>query len=310
LVAALVGAGSAIAHAQGLPPHETRALIEAYYADYSAMSAAPTGPAMDRWVSHYAPFVFIEDPTLGQSGLGVDTIRKVYVDAFTGPMGPVRWDVRRRVASGDWVAVEGWLNGTQHGKPFRTRFSTWLKIRDGRIVHHVDYIDYQTIRRQIAGAELVRDAPKQTPHRDVALGSRDVERALRITDEFYRRYEAMPVVASAAGVARYVDLLTDGFTLDDATAGQRVDGRDRFQRVLNDLLAKGDYGALHWDIARRVTDGEWVAVEGTCRGIFKGRPFAMRFTTWLRVHGDKIAEQIDYVDYATFRRQVGETAAK
>ena len=45
-----------------------------------------------------------------------------------------------------------------------------------------------------------------------------------------------------------------------------------------------------------------MAQEGTWRGLFKGRPFAARFTTWLEVRADKVARPIDYIDQATFRR--------
>jgi ketosteroid isomerase-like protein len=90
--------------------------------------------------------------------------------------------------------------------------------------------------------------------------------------------------------------------MEDPTARLRADGRERHRGALSELLAKGDFGAFHWEIDRRVTDGEWVAVEGTWRGIYNGRPFATRFTTWLRVRGDRIAHRIDYLDHATFRR--------
>ena len=198
--------------------------------------------------------------------------------------------------------MEGWLEGTQSGRPFRTRFTTWLKVRDAGIVHQIDYVDYASIRRQVAGAEPV---PGGTP--DTAPPSRrrarDASRALRVVDEFYRRYEAMPVLRSTAGVGRYTEMLTDDFTLEDPTAPARADGREAFRATLNDLLAKGEYGVFHWEVDRRLTDGEWVVVNGTWRGIFKERPFATRFTTWLLVRGDRIARQIDYLDYPTFRRQ-------
>ena len=101
----------------------------------------------------------------------------------------------------------------------------------------------------------------------------------------------------------YADMLTEDFTLEDPTARMRADGREKIRAVLNALLAKGEYGVVHWEVDRRLTDGEWVVVEGTWRGMFKNRPFATRFTTWVLVRGDKVARQIDYLDYQTFRRQ-------
>jgi len=275
--------------------------VDQYYADYTAMSAAPTGPAMDKWLAHYAPYAFFEDPTAGLSGLGHDRIRQPYVEAFTGPLGPVHWTILRRVTSGEWTVVEGWLDGTQTGQPFHTRFTSWLKLRDGQIVHQIDYVDYAAIKRQAAGEEAVSREGLEAPA-TAGRGGRGADHALRLTDEFYRRYEAMPVLASPAGLAGYVELLTEDFKLEDPTGRLTYDSREKMHASLKDALATGNYGIFHWEIDRRLTDGEWVALEGSWRGVYNGRPFATRFTTWLQVRGDKIARQIDYLDYATFRR--------
>lgn len=282
--------------------------VDGYYADYSAMSAAPNGPAMDKWLARYAPYAYFEDPTgaffdgspAGLSGIGRDTIRKAYVSAFTGPLGPVRWTIQRRVAGGDWLAVEGWLAGTQSGKPIRARFTTWLKLRDGQIVHQIDYLDYAAIQRQVSGKEPV--PANSAEARTASSGRGDAGRALRVADEYYRRYELMPVLASPAGLSRYVELLTDDFTLEDPTGRLAYDSRETMHASLKDALATGRHEVFHWEIDHRITDGEWVAVEGSWRGVYNGRPFATRFTTWLQVREDKIARQIDYLDYATFRR--------
>ena len=190
LLAMLLIANAAEGFPQSPTTGDVRAWVDAYYADYSAMSSGSTGPAMDRWLGWYAPFAFFEDPTAGQAAIGRDTIRKVYVDAFTNALGPVRWRVLRRVASDEWVAVEGWLEGSQQGKPFRTRFSTWLKIRSGKIVHQVDYVDYASMRRQVAGTEPV---PQVSLDSTSAHGKPDTVSALRVAADFYQRYEAMPV---------------------------------------------------------------------------------------------------------------------
>ena len=282
--------------------------IDGYYADYSAMSAAPAGPAMDKWLARYAPYAYFEDPTgaffasapTGLSGMGRDSIRAAYLPAFSGPMGPVRWTIQRRVAGGDWVAVEGWVDVSQAGKPTRSRFTTWLKIRDGQIVHQVDYMDYAAIQRQVTGREPVpTDAPEALA---TARGHGDPDRALRVTDGFFRRYETIPVVASEAGIARHVEHLTPDYNLEDPTGRLKVDSREKLHALLKDALATGNYGLFHWDFDRSISDGEWVAVEGSWRGVYRSRPFSTRFTTWLQVRGDRVARQIDYLDYATFRR--------
>ena len=148
LVAAIASVAAAVSVQQRQDP--AMSWIDQYYADYTAMSAAPAGPAMDKWLAHYEPSALFEDPTLGQSATGHDRIRKPYLDAFTGPLGPVRWTIVRRLAGGDWMAVEGWVEGTQNGRPFRTRFTTWLKVQNGKIAHQIDYVDYATIRRLTA----------------------------------------------------------------------------------------------------------------------------------------------------------------
>jgi ketosteroid isomerase-like protein len=292
---------AATASAQSRETAGTRAWVDEYYADYTAMSAAPTGPAMDKWLSHYAPYAFFEDPTAGVSATGHDRIRKPYVDAFTGPLGPVRWTILRRASSADWTAVEGWVDGTQKGKPVRARFTTWLKLREGKIVHQIDYMDYTAFRGQVAEGVTAR---WETP--EARTGShtppRDATRALRVADDFYRRYEAMPVLASPTGIARYVELLTEDFTLEDPTGQSTADSREKMRASLLDAFATGNYGPFHWDIERTVADGDWVAVEGSWRGVYKGHPFATRFSTWLQVRRDRVARQIDYLDYVTFRR--------
>jgi ketosteroid isomerase-like protein len=274
--------------------------IDRYYADYTAMSAAPTGPAMDTWLAHYASFAFFEDPTAALSAIGHDRIRKPYLEAFTGPLGPVRWTIRRRITSGDWTAVEGWLDVNERGKLVHTRFATWFKVRDGKIVHQIDYVDYDTWRRNASGQEGVSPDEREPPA--LPGPTRPAERAQRLAAEFYLRYEAIPVPPSATGLARFLELLTEDFLLEDPTGRLRYESRRKLQASLKEALATGDLGLVHWEIDHAITDGEWVAVEGTWRGVYKRRPFAARFTTWLQVRGDKIARQIDYLDYPTFRR--------
>lgn len=292
---------AATASTEQRDPAAMRSWVDRYYADYTAMSAAPTGPAMDRWLAHYAPYAFFEDPTAGLGGIGHDGIRQPYVDAFTGPLGPVHWTILRRVTSGEWTAVDGWLDGTQAGTPVRTRFTTWLKIRDGKIVHQIDYLDYAAMKRQVAGRETASRERLEAPPTRGRVG-RGSGRALGVAEEFYRRYEAIAVAASPAALARYAELLTEDFTLEDPTGRLTYGSRKDRHASLKDALATGHYGVFHWEIDRRITDGEWVALEGSWRGVYRGRPFATRFTTWLQVRGDRIARQIDYLDYATFRR--------
>ena len=70
-------------------PSRLCAWTDGYYSAYSRMSAMPNGPAMDAWLAYFAPYAFFEDPTAGVSAIGHERIRRPYMEAFTGPMGPV-----------------------------------------------------------------------------------------------------------------------------------------------------------------------------------------------------------------------------
>jgi ketosteroid isomerase-like protein len=268
-----------------------------YYAAYSAMSAAPAGAAMEAWIQYFAPFAFFEDPTAGVSAIGHDRIRKPFAEAFSGPMGPIRWTIHRCVFDAEWVAVDGVVDGTYNARPVRARFSTWMKVRSGRIVHQIDYVDYSAL----TGTSRV-DTDSAVTWSSDSRANRDSERGHRVAESFYRHYDALPS-STAAGLDGYLDLLTEDYALEDPTARVTIGSRDAQRTALRDILASKRYGAIHWQLERRISNGEWVAVEGVFRGVYDGRPYGTRFTTWLQVRGDKISGQIDFLDYATFRRQ-------
>jgi hypothetical protein len=157
-----------------------------------------------------------------------------------------------------------------------------------------------TARDSTAYQPLPRPAGDSTPTLDPA-------RAMRVTDEFYRRYDALPAAPDSAGLERFLELLSADFAIEDPIAHIALGSRDAFRTALGKVLASGRYGGIHWQVDRRVTNGEWVAIEGSFRGTYDSRPFGTRFTTWLRVSGDRVVQQIDYLDYATFRRQTTAT---
>lgn len=270
-----------------------------YYAAYSAMSAAPGGTAMEEWLQFYEPFAFFEDPTAGVSAIGHDRIRKPFAEAFSGPMGPIRWTIQRCVFNAEWVAVDGLVDGTYNAKSVSARFTTWLKVRGGRIVHQIDYVDYSALTGTISRADASPAATWPSGSRAISDG----DRAHRIAEEFYLRYDALSRATGSSALDGYLEQLTDDYSLEDPTARVTIGSREALRRALRDILDSRRYGAVHWQVDRRISNGEWVAVEGAFRGVHDGRPFGTRFTTWLQVRGDKIARQIDYVDYATFRRQ-------
>ena len=107
---------------------------------------------IERMFQLVADSVRMEDPTAGFRIMGRKDYRATFEREFLAhSWGPARWVIMHHATSGDWVAVEGVFTGMVDERAFATRFTTWLQIRDGRIAHLVDYVDYPTMmRRQVS----------------------------------------------------------------------------------------------------------------------------------------------------------------
>jgi ketosteroid isomerase-like protein len=283
---------------------DVRRFVAAYYRAFAEMSRnAPGG--MDRWIAFYSDSVLFEDPTAGQSGIGSDTVRSAFTAWFgTGRAGPMRHHVQRIAALDDWIAVDGVLEGVEERRPFRTRFTTWFRLRDGRIAHQIDYMDHETIHRAVRGdtTDLVRlpDRRDATPVGAPARSPRGLWPAI---DAYYRAYSTI-VPDTASGFARFFAFHAPEFTLEDPTAGSVAENRDQFHAAVRAAAQRESWEEFRWTILRRAQGGDWAVVEGTLTGRNNGKPFDTRFTTWLRVRGDRLIQQIDYADYRTLRKQL------
>ncbi len=101
-------------------------------------------------LAYYAEGIVLEDETAGQkietrvaleelyeqSRQSYEEVEFVIVDRLIDELG-------RR------VAVRGRLVGRALGRDYDVPFSTFLEIEEGKIVHQVDFVDYETLRRQV-----------------------------------------------------------------------------------------------------------------------------------------------------------------
>jgi len=116
-------------------------------------------------------------------------------------------------------------------------------------------------------------------------------------DAYYRAYEAVDTAAMYAMFHDSLRFEDPGIPLDAKSKREYIDGIRRY--LLANTLTD-----VKWDIRRRVFEGDWAVVEGTLRmtvnGVQQRQP--TRFTTLMRFAGRKIIHQIDYIDYASMRR--------
>lgn len=127
---------------RGGSPHVTTApadLVGRYFAAYvAAVQKQPN--ATEEFMAFYADSMTFEDPTARLAATGRSAFRTRIVEPnLRVRFANVRWTLSRRVDSGDWVAVEGAFSALVNGSPMTRRFTTWLRFKDGRIVHHIDY---------------------------------------------------------------------------------------------------------------------------------------------------------------------------
>jgi ketosteroid isomerase-like protein len=128
----------------------TRRMREFY--DFYERIPHDSGAGIERMFQLVADSVRMEDPTAGFRITGRNDYRATFEREFLAHRwGPARWAIMHHVTTGDWVAVEGVFTGLVDERAFATRFTTWLQIRDGRIAHLIDYVDYPTMmRRQVS----------------------------------------------------------------------------------------------------------------------------------------------------------------
>jgi ketosteroid isomerase-like protein len=119
----------------------------------------------------------------------------------------------------------------------------------------------------------------------------------RIVDAYYRAYAAIDTTAMYAMFHDSLRFEDPGIQLDARSKREFVDG-------IRQYLVANTLTDVEWKIRRRVFDGDWAVVEGTMRMTVNGVPQRQptRFTTLMKFAGRKIVHQIDYIDYASMRR--------
>ncbi len=133
----------------------------------------------------------------------------------------------------------------------------------------------------------------------LAPGSRssnDTEDLEAFVTEFFAAYGRMEV-------DRVERFYAESLSHEDPTGGLHLKSRAALDVMWKQSLAT--YTELDWKIETRVIQGDRAAVEGRVTGKISGRPFDVRFATFLFVKDSRVTRQIDYVDYASLQKQIG-----
>lgn len=129
--------------------HAVRAVVDSFYAYFNRV-AVDSNPAINRMFAFIGDPFQLEDPTHDARFVGARAEHRAAISAsfLANRWGPdTRWELARVAIENDWAAVEGTFRGTLNGKPFAARFTTWLQVRGGRVVHQIDYLDYRVLRQ-------------------------------------------------------------------------------------------------------------------------------------------------------------------
>ncbi len=94
----------------------------------------------------------------------------------------------------------------------------------------------------------------------------------------------------------------DDVQLVDEIAGVEIESKDQLRDMFEQ--AKVGYTKLNWVIEDRIIQGNRATVRGRAKGLAFGREFDVAFSTWLYIVDDRIAHQVDYVDYGALREQI------
>ena len=259
---------NAPAQSDGSSATPLRSLVDAFYRAYEAVDTT-------RLFAAYHDSVQLEDPGIqlhARSKQELASTFRQYLQQNT--MSQVRWDIRHRVFDGDWAVVEGSVSMTVNGvpQPRPVRFTTLLRFKQDKIIHHIDYIDYATMR-----------ADQQA-------------RNWKVIDSLYASIAALKEGDTAA-VDRLASFYADTAVYEDPTAGLREQDRQRIRATFAGTFLPGMLRDVTHMIDRRVVQNGWYVVEGTTTGVWKGQAYSSRFTAWHRLARGRIAHQLDYLDY-------------
>ena len=112
---------------------------------------------LDKIVSFFTDDCVYENLARGQTYRGKDELKAWATMSFDA-IPDFKLDVTSLFASGEWVACEWVMSGTQSGaipglpatgKSFSVRGSTVAQLKDGKIMRNADYWDVMTFLRQL-----------------------------------------------------------------------------------------------------------------------------------------------------------------
>jgi ketosteroid isomerase-like protein len=250
----------------------------------------------------YADSAQVEDPTVGMSVAGGAEIVKQFEGGYA-IVDESRWLVQGGFTTGSWTVLHGTLysrlNGDRIGRPGARpegaqRFVTALQVEGGRVVRHLDFLDYD------AWDEANPTVPVPVTRRREARTE-----LASLGDRFVGMLNASPPSVEVA-----MTLYGDELIFEDPTFGLRQQGKARFRDAVADLWTKtGDVEATTV-VEDRILSGSFVILRGTYSQ--KRTPAApkddrvwMSFVTVLEVRSGQIVHQWDFFDKDGFDRKMG-----
>ena len=117
-------------------------VIDDYYDAYAKEDRA-------RMLAFYADEALFEDPTANLRAVGKAELTKLYDSIGWDDYADLSWNFEGRIFATDRVALEGTVSGLYRSKPFRMRIATIFIFKKGKIVHHLDLVDYIAFREQM-----------------------------------------------------------------------------------------------------------------------------------------------------------------
>ena len=141
-IAFLVLTISSAASVRAQSTADTERLVTRFFAAYNEFDGSH--------LEYYDENVELEDDTAGQtlrSRAAVEELYRQSVESYE----EVEFQIADRLIDGrgEQVAVRGRLVGRALGRDFDVPFATFLRLRAGKIVRQVDFVDYAALRAQV-----------------------------------------------------------------------------------------------------------------------------------------------------------------
>lgn len=265
---------------------EAAALFTEFYSAYSENN-------YERMASFYAEDAVFEDPTSDVFLRGRQSLREMMnsLDAYRD----LHWRFHQIVRDGDIIAGQATVTGLAERTPFVTRFATMMTLKDGKIVRHIDYIDNRPPFAALGGkpSEELWDGRALD---DVAGSGGEKSKkseTLRIVRNYLSALDRIDIAANDA-------LYADDAVFEDPTFQIYFRGRDKIAAYAKYALPQYQY--VRFSPGTIIASADGAVIEGSAFGVSKGFQATMRFMTFLRPAGGKIASHADFFDYGEYAR--------